>query len=322
MLRQVRHVTYWLTLIVIVLMPLILTEIYLRYLGLGNPILYYTNSSYRFAPLPDQRKQRLAGAWVTIDSRGLRAVRPWDAETEFRILFIGDSVTWGGTSIDDKDTFAHLTCVSLENRLGASFTCGNAGVNAYGIDNMTARLKYKNFNNEDAIVTTVIPPDAIRGLTDLKSQYFFSSSPFGPFPAIWEAGTFVLFKFVNWLRHHSETYIDKDDLSTAENSLENLFHSLKEKESKGKLVLVVLSPISEELGDKESIFTKTMLQLLRKYKLHFLNMNPVVTRNYSENIFSDDRHLEYDGHQLYAKAISDELMKYLEQLSKKKGRRR
>ena len=123
---------------------------------------------------------------------------------------------------------------------------------------------------------------------------------------------------MNWLRHHSETYIDKDDLSTAENSLEKLFHSLKEKESKGKLVLVVLSPVSEELGGKESIFTEKMLQLLRKYELHFLNMNPVVTRNYLENIFSDDRHLEYAGHRLYAKAISDELMRYLEPVLKEK----
>jgi len=309
--RLTRHIIYSLVLIAIVLLPLVLAELCLRYIGLGDPILYYTNSSYRFAPFPNQRKQRLAGSWVTIDSFGLRGTKSWGDKTDFRILFVGDSVTWAGTGIDDQNTFSNLTCVELEDRFSLSFTCGNAGVSAYGTDNMAARLEYKTFVNEDAIVTTIINPDTIRGLTDLKSQYFFSSAPAGPFAATWEAGTFLLFRFVSWLRHHSETHIDKDDLLVARRSLTNLFEVLRKKKFEGKIVLVVLAPIAEELGQDNNAYTKLAEELLVKYQLNFVNLSPIVASNYSEDIFSDDRHLKTDGHMLYAETISEELVEYL-----------
>jgi lysophospholipase L1-like esterase len=298
-------------LITIFLLPLILAELYLRYVGLGDPILYYTNSSYRYAPLPNQRKQRLADSWVTIDSFGLRGTKPWDEDADFRVLFIGDSVTWAGTGIDDQDTFSNLTCIELANHWPHRFTCGNAGVSAYGTDNMTARLEYKSFGNEDAVVTTIINPDTIRGLTDLKSQYFFSSTPAGPFAATWEASTFLLFRFVSWLRHHSEIHIDQDDLLVAKKSLTNLFRVLKRKESEGKIVLVVLAPIAEELGRDDNAYTRLAKELLAEHQVNFVNLNPIVTSNYSNDIFSDDRHLKTDGHSLYAEAISNELLKYI-----------
>jgi lysophospholipase L1-like esterase len=245
---------------------------------------------------------------VTIDSVGLRTVRPWAAETNFRILFIGNSVTWGGTSIDDGGTFAQLTCVQLEERLVATFTCGNAGVSAYGTDNMAARLLYKKFTNEDAIVVTLIYPDMLRGLVELKRNYFFSSSPRGPLPAIWEAGTFLLFKIVYWLRHHSEVQLSDDDMLVAKRSLENLFQILKAEQELGKLVLVVLAPLSEELGGNESVFTRLADSMLQQHGLDGLNLNALVTENFTPGIFIDDRHLEYDGHRLYAQAIADRLI--------------
>src|SRR5690349_17561288 len=122
-----------------------MAEIAARYVGLCNPVVYYTNASYRYAPMPNQSAVRLRGARVTVDSAGLRGTEDCSTPADSKILFIGDSVTWGGSYIDDKDTFAVGVCDRLEQSTGKRFVCGNAGVNAYGTDNMAARVLYKDF---------------------------------------------------------------------------------------------------------------------------------------------------------------------------------
>ena len=302
----------------IMLVPVVIAELYLRHLGAGDPIIYYTNNTYRYAPLPNQRRQRLNGAWTTIDGHGLRTPEPWNQDVDNRILFVGNSITWSGTSIDDKATFPYLTCVDLEKRTGLAFTCGNAGVSAYGTDNMAARIRFKTFDNEQAIVVTLIYPDMLRGLTELQRNYFFSSTPQGPLPALWEVGTILMFRLSYWLRHHSLVHygddgrgflkaVIKDDLTVAEESLRNLLGILKAKEKEGKAVLVVLSPLKEELGGKESAFTRLAERLVLEYRLPSINMNGPVTEHYTEATFSDDRHLGLEAHQLYATRIADKL---------------
>jgi hypothetical protein len=294
------------------------TELYLEHLGAGDPIIYYTNNTYRYAPLPNQHKKRLNGAWVTIDATGLRTPEPWNADADVRILFVGNSITWSGTSIDDKATFPFLTCLNLEKRTGLRFTCGNAGVSAYGTDNMTARLRYQKLNNEQAVVVTLIYPDMLRGLTELQRNYFFSSTPKGPLPALWEVGTIGLFRLSYWLRHHSLVHygetgrgepgpVLKDDLAVAGESLSRLLAVLKQKVKEGKTVLVVLSPLAAELGGKESAFTKLARRLLSDSGLASIDMNGPVTQQYKEGFFIDGRHLGLEAHSLYGSAIAEAL---------------
>lgn len=164
-----KRFVFWGVMVLLVIAPLIGLEVFLRVVGLGNPVLYYRNTSFRYAPVPNQRVTRRRGATVTIDSYGLRGVRDWAEPADVKLLFIGNSVTWSGTYIDDRQTFPHLTCVHLRAQLGRDFTCGNAGVNAYGTDNMAERLRYKRFNDEDVIVVTIVPGDATRGLADVRS---------------------------------------------------------------------------------------------------------------------------------------------------------
>lgn len=45
-------------------------ELALRFAGLGDPIVYYTNLTYRFAPMSDQRVVRPGGKVVTDQPSG------------------------------------------------------------------------------------------------------------------------------------------------------------------------------------------------------------------------------------------------------------
>ena len=172
-----RKTVFILVIALAVLSPLVAAELVARWIGLGDPIVYSTNAAYRYAPVPNQHVDR-RGASVTIGAEGLRGLEPWSGPADHHVLFVGDSVTWGGTNTDDDKTFAYLTCAELEARLARNFVCGNAGVNGYGTDNMIARLRYDpELERADTVVVTLISVDPIRGTSDLASAHFSRAGP-------------------------------------------------------------------------------------------------------------------------------------------------
>ena len=59
----------------LILSAVLVAEYGLQWYGLGHPLLYYENTSYRYALRPNQQSRRFHGATVTIDSVGLRSPR-------------------------------------------------------------------------------------------------------------------------------------------------------------------------------------------------------------------------------------------------------
>jgi len=294
---------------IIFIASLFIFELGLRWFGLGDPILYSANSSFRYAPLPNQKKKRIHGATVTIDSHGLRATQDWNDQDSLKLLFIGDSITWGGSAIDDFKTFAHLAGISVEKSLGLPIVTGNAGVNNYGTDNMTARLRYENLG-EDFIVIVLIPEDTIRGMSDLKSSYFFTRKPPWPFPALWELTTFSLWSISSSMRLIPDT-LHPDSIAVATESLARLLDVLHAKHADDIPVLLVLSPYEEELGNKTGILTQHIQQMLANSGLPFLDLNHSLERTADRPIFTDGVHLNEIGHSVYANEISKYIVKLL-----------
>jgi lysophospholipase L1-like esterase len=301
---------FWVGLAVCMLLPAGLAELGLRLEGVGNPILYTENASYRYAPLPNQKEIRFRGASVTIDSIGLRGVTDWTTPADTKILFLGDSVTWGGTGIDDRETFANLTCVRLEERIRKHFLCGNAGVNAYGTDNMAQRILYKDFDDESAVVVTLISADTLRGLTDLRGQPFYSRAPSGPFRALWEALGIIVFRLSESMRTDEASRRPDHDLRVAEYSLDNLTTVLHKTYGAERKVLIVLSPTKDELDGKEKELTRHVRALLARSDFDFIDMTPDVAASNRESIYYDRAHLDVAGHQLYADRIANRLEPY------------
>ena len=61
----------------IVLIPLLLTELYLKKIGLGDPITYEADFVYGYAPKAKQVKVRFKNSKVTINDKGLRSIEDW-----------------------------------------------------------------------------------------------------------------------------------------------------------------------------------------------------------------------------------------------------
>ena len=293
-------------LVALVLAPIVVAEAVLRYLGLGNPILYYTNASYRYAQQPNQKQARRRGATVTIDSKGLRAAKDWTSPADAKILFVGDSVTWAGTYIDDNDTFSEGTCVRLAQVIGKTFVCGSASANGYGTDNMAERIRYMNVDDETVLVVTLIAPDTVRGLADAEGQFLFTRRPPGPFRALWEAATFATWRMFRLLRPLATRRPD-DDLKVAERSLANLFAALRETARPARKVLIVLSPIRDELGGRESDLTRHVRAALARSGFEVLDLHADVSGAMTPDFYYDRLHLDVRGHRFFAERIAHRL---------------
>jgi lysophospholipase L1-like esterase len=124
---------------IVVLMGVGLLEGAARLIGLGDPVLYYSDAWGGLRPLPDQRVKRLGGATVTVDGNGFRtpvAEKPG----ALRILFLGDSVTYGGSRIDDTELYTEVAADVIRSQ-GRAVYAMNAGVNGTSLRNHAERFE-------------------------------------------------------------------------------------------------------------------------------------------------------------------------------------
>ena len=195
-------------------------EMYLSNIGLGDPIVYDRNYVYGYAPKSNQKRERLNKAIVSINDVGLRSNENWLGKKDYRkIIFYGDSVTYGGSYIDDKETFVYLSCNKLKN---LKILCGNAGVNSYGIHNIIYRSKY-DLRLKDIYlkVFIIVPDDFYRGLQNSRTAHFYLNEKQFFLPAIHEAINFIATKYDinNYISKIDDTKIDDNQIDLINESI-------------------------------------------------------------------------------------------------------
>ena len=138
--------------VLIVVGGIVLLELVARKLGLGDPIIYYNAAWGGVRPLPNQQVTRLNQAQTTIDKNGFRTSVP-ESGVAFRILYLGDSVTWGGSSVSDTELFSEVASDALRQQGLAIYTM-NAGVNGTSLMNQ-ADIYEQLKDSVDAIVWNI-----------------------------------------------------------------------------------------------------------------------------------------------------------------------
>ncbi len=280
-------------------------ELAFRFVGLGDPIVYFTNLTYRYAPMPAQQATRFDGAVITINRHGLRATQEWDAPADLRLLFVGDSFTWGGSSITDTDTFAERTCLLVGQTLGVRAVCGNAGVNGYGTDNMTRRIRHGGIDDEDWIIVSVLPGDAERSLQNILSGQYALVKPTGLLRGSWEAATWFTYTWNLKLRGANERMTREELHAVARDSVRALIEALKGKERAGKRVLVLMSGLTDEITTpNERRLTPMVREELANSGLKFLDLLAMSRQRYRPHYCLDGGHLSRAGHALVAEEIA------------------
>ena len=260
-------------------------------LDLGEPIVYDAHPLWGYSPRENRTYSRFDGNIVTINEVGARGGQPWSSSGN-NIVFLGDSITYGGryggSQIDDNQTFASLTCNELQN-----WTCHNAGVNSYGILNMVARSRYDaRISSAPVRVFTFITRDFDRGLRNSNHAHFILREPPSYLSALWEVLNYlsarIKHKTKNWFGKNSD--IDDPERISREMHLNRRFAldiflmELDRLNDQGLEFLLVHSPSVTELQNNELIENNEILSVLeQKYPNRFLYLTEPLGSAYTEN---------------------------------------
>ena len=276
----------------------ILVELYLSKVGLGDPIRYDSNYIYGYAPKENQSKSRIRGAKVTINDVGLRTIYKWKNNSKNKIIFFGDSITYGGSYIDDSKTFTHLVCEKIK-----IYLCGNAGVNAYSVINIVMRSKYdKRFGNADKVFFVVAPGDFYRDYANSQTAHFYLNEKKFFLPAITEAISFVATKhdLNKYISKKNDTKIDQNKKDLINYSLNILEKEIQRLEIENKDVFLLYTIEKNDKKSKEKI-NNYILEKLRKFNIkNFFNLENTLDKDI---YFYDSVHYNIKGHEAVSKKI-------------------
>lgn len=300
-----KYKTIFAILTVFLILVLVVAEFGLRtFAGLGNPVLYDSNPFYGYRPIPNQHLKRFGGTPIDINNLGLRADEDWDTTTQSKILFLGDSVTYGGSYISNADLFSTVVGKELGN-----VKTGNAGVNAWGVENIYGLVVEAGFQPADHYVTTLIEGDFYRGLSRVQGQPFWCKKPKLAFQ---ELGYYFLLtlndgRYLDWRSFADENTV-RAVVRKAVAKLKDLDSALK---SKGKTHSIFISPNSDQLlkGAEMDGIVQEELRAANVAVTYLLeDFKTVDSGVFSrEKIYRDGVHLESGGHRLWGEKMAARL---------------
>jgi hypothetical protein len=285
----------------VILMISILAEVGMeKFTGLGNPILYDSSPIYGFRPLPGRTYTRFHGKEIKFNNLGIRANEDWHGNIHNKILFLGDSVTYGGSYISNQELFSYLAVKDFPG-----WQSGNAGVNAWGVENIYGLVVETNFTPAQVYVTTLPEGDFYRGLTRMNGQPFFNVSPQYAFKELW---------LYFCCQQNDKRYMGWHDFATPAETkyvIEKAVEKLKKMDTflkdKGFQHLIFITPYKGQfLGIQKK--DTLVANLLTEYKLKPIYLLDKLPRKLDvENIFHDQVHLEKKGHEVWGALIKEEL---------------
>lgn len=285
-------------------------ELFCRYfLNLGKPVIYEPNILWGYSPKPNQNTKRFKNSNITIDSNGTRSTYKWD-DNKTKIVFFGDSVTYGGSYIDDKKIFSNLVCENLKK-----FSCFNTGVNAYGILNMVNRSRFDDRLKKSSIrIFVFINEDFLRGLKDQNTAHFFMKDLNRFLPGLQESINFFFTKYnpKDFLskKSNNNKISNADTKKAILYGIEQLSKEYKRLNNIDNQVYFYLSPNINELRSSElNELSKLIIETGKEFEIKIDSLLPsMITSDIKiDKIFYDRVHLEEEGHKVLSQVMINDI---------------
>jgi lysophospholipase L1-like esterase len=276
-------------------------EVALRVLGLGRPVLYDNRLAWGYRPLPDQTRRRLRGARVHVNALGVRgpdvaAARPPDTT---RLLFLGDSVTWGGSYVDDEALFAAVAARRLAAD-GRHVEWLDAGVNGWGPENIVGLVRETGGFDSSVWIVTALADDLLREKTHVGEVPYFNTPPWTAWEEILVLGAYRV------LTAYKRPKPDADLVRLAEVNLERYGAIVDHGHAIGARVLLVWHPTTEALASDVDPYRDRFLALAARAGGAGLDLGPAY-RAAGGRVYLDGMHLDTTGHRVAGEAIGDAL---------------
>ncbi len=302
------------TLLVIFILLSLMAVALLEYLaaalfGLGKVVVYDSHPIYGYRPTPAQTVSRDHGkTTVHINNLGLRANQDWGHKKseQKRVLFLGDSVTYGGSYIDNTELFSSLVFKNHKNIVTA-----NAGVNGWGILNIHGLIKNLDFRPADIYITVVPEGDFYRGLNGIGGQPFWTHPPRLALEELLQHFIYVLsLKKNGALNINGLSSIDQQKIvELATQGLKDYDLYLKQH---GHQHYIFITPTKAQLleGAPHDKFIQSALDTHQLSYIYIKNkISPNLKPAQKLALFHDSIHLSKSGHALWADIIQQEILR-------------
>ncbi|MFO1257773.1 MAG: hypothetical protein U1E78_05105 [Gammaproteobacteria bacterium] len=273
-------------------------------LGLGRVVVYDAHPIYGFRPKPNQSVTRLDHT-VTLNEDGLRAHPDW-AITPFqkRILFLGDSVTYGGSYINNDKLFSRHAAQALD------LIDGNAAVNAWGVLNIHALITEMPFLPATTYVTVLPEGDFYRGLNRIGGQPFWTKQPQFALEEIIYYGLYKLNLRMNGFLNPQTLPLQEQHqiVNVAVRYLKEMDVFIK---SKGYQHVIFITPSLDQAKHKAPL-DKLVQDALSSTALEvYYLIDDVQKQDEIDSLFYDSIHLTEKGHTVWGELISNQLIQKL-----------
>lgn len=276
--------------------------------GLGRPVLFEAHPAYGYRLQPNQETWRFGGAHFKINNLGLRAREDWDPGVRDKILFLGDSVTYGGNHISNHQLFSELAARGLPG-----LRSGNAGIPNWGVENVHGLVVGAKFLPASVYVTTFIEDDFYRGLTHGRNKPWIKYEM--PAFALQELAEFVWHKYftdtqaINRRERESEPADVRVDRAAAK--LREMDELLK---SRGYRHVVFISPTRKEVLGQQPVDARVKAALDRHgvEAIYLLDRLPRASAEDRRGWYQDNDHLTAAGHAVWGEIIREELRRRID----------
>jgi len=278
---------------------IVLVELFLRLLGLGNAVLYEESALYEYNIKANQNLFRF-GHFFQSNSFGMRSKQIDSAA--IKVIKIGDSVVHGGILTDNSSLSTSVLSSKLSNELSAKIQVLNISCGSWGPDNGLAYLNEKG--NFEAVFMIMV----------YSSHDWYDSMTYSPivgynlnYPK--ENFTFAFSELYNrYLKGNSRDFYKTQIAPKTESPNMGFTGLIEYCKSNNIEVLGYLHPEISELNRKE--YSKTGNKILQFWKSH--NITVVEGINYmSQDCYRDNIHLNSLGQQKMAEAVYPHLYKFL-----------
>jgi len=306
-----KKINFFLVLISIFI-SLFIFEVLFRYLEMDKHVVYYSSNYYGYNKKPNQTIERKNKTIIT-DNLGNRN-SPNNTIENTNLFFLGDSITFGGSAVNNDETFSHIFAKNWnENFL-------NISNNGWGLQNIINYVDYHNLYKENSTyILTCISDCFTRNLRRYEQYFFFNKNYFLGLVNYFK---FFIFKINQKLKaehddEKTELQKKKDNIKTMKISV-NLLKDFQEKlESINSRLIVVFSPnsnyIKSLISGNNSIEDYTRLELFESFyenRINFIDMIKLFDDKQLtlfKKFYIDHVHLSKEGHKLYADLMNKEI---------------
>ncbi len=288
-------------------------ELSLRLFGFNKLTIYYSSNYYGYYHEPNQQFSSRFDKLISLDNLGNRNPKDFNINNS-DLFFLGDSVTYGGSIVNNQETFSFLISEKFQKKYL------NIAANGWGIPNILNFIDFHDLYKENSTyVLTCILDCFTRNLRKSEQNLFFKKKDKLALVSFYKL---IIFKLNE--RNYSSNkkgvegninFIRQDNKKTIISSVEKLSEfNQKLKKINSRLIFVYspnLNYLKYLLSNDDSLYfteRNNLLNYIEDRDIEIIDIQKYFdekTLNNFKRFYSDNVHLSTKGHYLYYEILSD-----------------